>query len=1460
VDEYESPALEKLTDLRAQVDAVVELFLTGGFRRYPGHRSRREDLSHRQLHHLFRELQLPPRTERLLVYWAGHGRELQNSGLFLLCSDTVLGPKPISSGDAITPGYLGSQLAMCGARDIVLVVDACSAGGGAQAVIQAFRGVVAEQQFTHEPTLTVISAVASGRQADERALSEAFRAVLEDSDEEVVSRSWGPRDRWVSVAEMISALGAQLGSAQSLDSIIAGVPPDNFFPNPRFDPELPDADLERRRGRPALLRADVREHFMLKFRGIDTAGDDGYFFRGRVATLRSIVQWLRTEDSGMFVVTGPPGSGKSALLGRLAVLADASYRKEVDRADPHVVRAADPDTLPDLGAVDVGVHARGKNVLDCVEELAGALRLEPPRGGWRDPEQLVSAVGRTDRRLTVLVDALDEALPEAVGVIAGLLLRPLADLPGVKVLVGTRRRAVEARGFAACDLITVLAPEAGQLLDLDQAVGTTGDIEAYAYKRLTDLEDSPYALVDTDITRQAAHRVARESESVFLMARLFTRVLAGRSDILDLDGPEAREIFRSHDVAEVFAADLARYGTLRQKVTDLLAPLAWALGSGLPKRAIWATAATALTGGARTYTEEDVAWVLANAGAHLIEAGEAGQSVYRLYHQAYADCLRQTVATADRAPVLLYEAVLGTVPRADGHWDWARASPYALKHLPAYALAAGRLEHLVQDTGILPYADPTRMMRALNTPEQQRRSLPRLYLRVWDELRDLTPEDRAAVLQLRAGVDEPDALPQLGTEALLGWRVRWGNGRRTNFHGALVGGPTSAVGAVAIDLDPCSTLTVAAGDAHGSVHLWDGASGELLHTLSTGPAPVVAVEFARISSRFLLAAASDRQVHLWDVLDGLPVGAPCPHPRRVTALAFGTTLDGEPLLATSARDRRIRLWDIDRGVPLQTWSGGGLGTRALALTSLPGIGDVLVAAHTTGGVSTWQIGPSADVHPRLWWRKLPGQLRARCGIAPAELDGRPVVVGRDGIGVRCLDLRTGEPVGDEDEDGAGDGGFASKSIGFIPESIGGVTHDPTAFVTGGPDGKVRLRRGRGPAAGWTGHSDDVRAVAGVRSRSGDTLVVSGSQDGTVRLWNTAVSTTDDHPEHGQSHEDTVTGSDLVALPDGRLLLATGTADGTVWIWDGRTGRRIARCSKVQAKMDVLDAMAYAENSFYRGSLSSGHAESVTAVSWVPATGDRDATLASGDQEGAIQFWSAEGDPLVRHEGSVLALTTTVVGDDGLVAVGRSGTIVLYGSYGERLRPWLDSYIPRRRISAVAFAPQADGTLRLASGDKSGKITLWEHPASRVVEQLRGPGDGSRAHRGPVHSLVAVRDSESSMLVSADENVVRVWNLKSRSIRAELSCGPVRAVTAAATADGRILVAATIGDRTVEIWDALAETRIATVRGFPHPVSTVTMLRDHHGSDAVLLAVGHGRVVHLVELLDVSDRRRWKDTP
>jgi WD40 repeat protein/energy-coupling factor transporter ATP-binding protein EcfA2 len=1479
VDAYDSPSLGRLRHLRGQVDAVVDLLVAGGFRRHPGNRTRPEDLRHRALQDLLRRPRLPAGTERLLVYWAGHGRQSRSSGFYLLCSDSALDDGSVTSGDAMTPAYLGEHLALCGARDIVLVMDACSSGGGVRQACDAFSRVVEERQIVPRPKLAVLCSVTSGERADERTLAESLRTLLElPDDDRIGRRRWGSRDEGVRVEEMIGALEDRLQSRQPFDAWSIGVFSTPFFPNPRYDPDLPATDLERRRTRPALLRPDVREHFMPKFRGIDAVGDTGFFFRGRTNALRTIVTWLRTADSGMFVVTGPPGSGKSALLGRLAVLSDEAYRKEVAAADPEAVHGAPDGTLPGIGAIDVGIHARDKDVLACVDVLADVLELDTPRDGWRTPDQLVLAVGRTRRELTVLVDALDEARPEAVGAIAGRLLRPLADLPGVKVLVGTRHHAVEVRDAAAGDLLRVLAPEPRCLLDLDQDADADADVEAYAVKRLTDLEGSPYALADSELTTQAARRVARESESVFLMARLFTRALAGRSDVLDLNGQEARDIFRSHDVAEVFAADLARYGgTARQQVTDLLAPLAWALGPGLPRRTVWATAATALTGGKRTYTEDDVAWLLANASAHLIEAGEEGESVYRLYHQAYASYLRGTVATADRAPALLYDAVLDAVPGDDGGRDWVRATPYALKHLPAYALAAGRLDHLVEETGILPYADPARMMRVLNTPEQQRRSLPRLYLRVWDELRDLPPEDRAALLQLRAGVDEPDALSRLNPEAHLGWRVRWGNGRRTNLHGVLVGGPTGAVGAVAIDLDPYGALTVATGDAHGAIHLWDGASGELVHTLSTEDTPVTAVALARARGRLLLAAAARGTVRLWDVYDGTPAGVPCRHLWKVTAMAFNTSADGEPLLATSARDGRVRLWDTDRGEPSQVWYGGGLGPSALALTSLSGIGDMLVAAHTTGRVSTWRIAPSAGVRvPRMWWRTGFRELRARRGIAFAEVDGRTVVVGRgwrEHEEVRCLDLRNGAPLAERRE--AGNNGFTPLDIGFLPESVGDVKDDPPAFVAGGPDGNIRLGHGRARVGGWTGHSGAVRAVAGVRSRAGDTFVVSGSQDGTVRLWNTAVSTMDDHQQHGHSHEDVVTCSDLVALPDGRLLLATGSADGTVWIWDGRTGRRIARREvlaenrAVPSMMNDMGGGAPPSDSIIRHVIS-GHDGRVTAVTWKSVDDGRTAILASGSVDGSVQLWSAEGDPLVRHPhgDGVVGLTATPPDqDDGaLVAVCRPHALTLAKGAHEWPRSGRAASLrpPRgrhRRFSALAFAPHPDGRRWLVTGDSGGGITLWEHPTAGQAGQLRGSGGEGRAHRGPVHRLVPVVGADGSLLVSADHDVVRLWDLTSRSLLAEFGCGPVGDVTAAVTVDGRVLVAvAAPADRAVEVWDARSERKVVTIRGLSHPVSTVSMLCDRHDSGAVLLALGHGRLAHLVELLRPFDHRHGERTP
>ena len=113
--------------------------------------------------------------------------------------------------------------------------------------------------------------------------------------------------------------------------------------------------------------------------------------------------------------------------------------------------------------------------------------------------------------------------------------------------------------------------------------------------------------------------------------------------MLDLYSEDARELL-SGGVGDAFAADLDRYGSDRRRVADFLAPLAWAEGAGLPRRQVWLALANALADGTRggsEYSDSDLAWVLENAGAHIVESGEDGQTVYRLYHRAFSDYFRR---------------------------------------------------------------------------------------------------------------------------------------------------------------------------------------------------------------------------------------------------------------------------------------------------------------------------------------------------------------------------------------------------------------------------------------------------------------------------------------------------------------------------------------------------------------------------------------------------------------------------------------------------------------------------------------------------------------------------------------------------------------------------------------------------------------------------------------------------
>jgi hypothetical protein len=108
----------------------------------------------------------------------------------------------------------------------------------------------------------------------------------------------------------------------------SGAIPD-FLPNPRGDAALVDLDLDeqgrRWRARWALERQraeELRGQFVPRIAG----------FTGRHRALAGITRWLDTPADGRpVIVTGDPGSGKTAVLGLLAALADPARRPTVPR-------------------------------------------------------------------------------------------------------------------------------------------------------------------------------------------------------------------------------------------------------------------------------------------------------------------------------------------------------------------------------------------------------------------------------------------------------------------------------------------------------------------------------------------------------------------------------------------------------------------------------------------------------------------------------------------------------------------------------------------------------------------------------------------------------------------------------------------------------------------------------------------------------------------------------------------------------------------------------------------------------------------------------------------------------------------------------------------------------------------------------------------------------------------------
>ncbi|EFL24875.1 LigA protein [Streptomyces himastatinicus ATCC 53653] len=1359
------PEEEQLPQVPGDVAAMTGLFEGFGYQAvlpglgdYDGAEQIRQ-----KLRHWSADTRLTP-DDVVVVYFAGHGLVHDRDRHYLLCWDS-------QDDDPATTALATEDLVriLCRGelRHLLIVLDTCGGGAGsADAAGLALQSIA--YQHGGGATSTGLWFLASARRKD-LAEDGAFVAALGSSVEITTGRT-GQRQQYLDLTELVKAVNECFDAdgrgqrAELASGLVTGLAP--FLPNAGYREELPplgtDLEVQRR-----VAERDLTEHFGPRARGVEFESEQGLYFSGRERVLTELVAWLTAEhgDGKGRVVTGSPGCGKSAVLGRIVAPSDSAYRAKVDP------EGVDPATLVPEGCVTAAVHARHKRLEEVVERIATALGTRAD--GTAALLQELTRRGRQGPPVVVVVDAVDEAGSDTAADAGGHgeprritreLLRPMSEIQGVRLLVGTRHELVQPLGptFTCLDL------------DRPGYRAEEADVAGYVAKVLLAVEEPEVRTPYRDhpaLAATVARGVARKAAGVYLYARTTARTLRSDRAAVDVDHPGWADRLPS-EVGEAFDDYLARFGPDEPRVRRMLLPLAFSEGKGLPRGQVWTTLSSLLSG--TDCTEEDVSWLLDVAEAYVAEViDDDRRSVYRLYHKALAEHLR---ATADRPSTeiqkAVVEALVSVVPAPEGRPDWFAAPPYVRQHLATHAGAAGLLSELIRDPGFLLAGEPLGLLRAFATIDGDG---PRRVRTAYEQVAHrLTPDralgGRAADLQLSArrcqADDLADAIGRLGVA--LPWTARWAWWSATGAH-RLLSGHTKAVGCVATgDLD--GRPIAVTGGVDGTARIWDLTNQRQIGEPLTVSTPVNAVAIGDLGDYTVaLTGGVDGTVRVWDLSAGQEYGQPLTgHTNRIEAMEIGA-IGGTPVVLTASQDGTARIWDLARRRQL----GCDLAVhKRTVLDAALGELDGRPVAVTGGEDKTVQVWDLSEVldggDARIDGSPLIGPAEAVTAVCLGRLDDRTVALVGDRSGMLSLwDLaerrQLGEPVTAHR--------YFSRS-GVASAVIGEFDGRTVALTAGVWETRLwDLRTLRQLGHSLRGHVEDITAAA---LTSGAPLAVTVSEDRTARIWDLSA----DQPAEG--HTGQVSAVDFRDIR-GRPLAVTGGQDGTARLWDLRTRAQVGRPME-------------------------GHRGEVLAVALERIDGRPVAV--TGGSDTTVRLWDPLlgeplGAPLIGHTNVVRCVATgTLAGRPVVVSGGEDGTVrIWHAPSGEPATPPLAGHIGGIRHLAVRGTA---GGMEIAIATSLDHAYMW-----RVDGTGAAPPTGPSAHfdiEGLTRSSRAVGvafHGDRPVALSSDEgNGLYVHDITTRTAVGRPLLGHTNFVRTGSLAQvgGRILVASMAIDDTARVWD------------------------------------------------------------
>lgn len=627
-------------------------------------------------------------------------------------------------------------------------------------------------------------------------------------------------------------------------------------------------------------------------------------------------------------------------------------------------------------------------------------------------------------------------------------------------------------------------------------------------------------------------------------------------------------------------------------------------------------------------------------------------------------------------------------------------------------------------------------------------------------------------------------------------------------------------------------------DRGGKVTVRDAESGKVRFSVPHGQF-VFSAAFSP-DGKHIASGSSDRTIKIIDAANGNVLDTLAGHDDGVLTVRFSP--DGKQLLSGSL-DKTARLWDLATRQTLQTFRDNSWWIWAAEFSP---DGDRIVTAGQDGKAVVWQKSELAATSttpqsqapgPQLPYSKLTEFTGHDGAIYTAKFSPRGNLIATGGYDNLVLVWNPDEvkPVDIEArlQDQAGEAANHLRLAGH-EGPVRSVAFSPNGelLVSGSEDNSLRVwdvATGAGVKT-LRGHGSGVRSC----TFSPDGKLILSGDDQRAYVWNLAgyQEVRVLHATVFSGHEDAVLSARF--SHDGKKIV-TASRDRTASLWDAASGKPLQRFE--EGHEFLVSSAAFFPNAKY---IATGAGDNSVRL-WDTTAGTQIASLAPTGRVGTLAIapdgkWMATGS--VGNEVQIW----TVADNAGRLAVGDRPTAVLKGH--------------QAMVNAIAVSPSGD---LLASGDNNGRIRLWKRAAdgawneagellghSMTVTALRFTPDGSRLisasgdhtcgqwdlavgqelqklvlkHKAWVSALDISSDGKYA-LTTCDDGAATLWRLVDAKLVAtvESQGKPFNAV--AISPDGSTAALTSAEDKQVLLWDLSAATA-----GGEQQVPAVVLLDFH----------------------------------